>query len=779
MQTVRRAVVAGLSAQLLLLTALAVTVGLGPAGWVLGVASGLVVNLGLLLARLRAGDELLPPADWVTLARATLVGGLAALVADSFDRPVPVSVMVGLSAVALALDAVDGRVARRTGTASAVGARFDMEVDAFAILVLSVYDVRLVGGWVLLIGAARYLFVGAGWLWPWLREPAPRRYWCKVVAAIQGIALTVVLTGLLPRRLAGLVLLIALALLAESFGRDVWWLIRHRPRVRSVVPQRRRIVAAAVTVGAFGLVWFALVAPDQPSQLSLSSLLRVPVEAIVAVAVVLVLPARPGRWLAVGFGTVLGVLTLVKVLDLGFYAALDRPFNPVSDWSYLGPAVGVLDDSIGRAGTVAVLLLASVVVLALLVLLPLATRRLGVRMVRRRPTSARFAAAAAVLWMVGVVVGLQVGPGSPVAAAEATELAVDHARGIRSSLADQPGFAAAIAHDPVGITPGGQLLTRLRGKDVVIAFVESYGRVAVQGSAFSPGVDAVLDAGTDRLAAAGFSARSGFLTSPTFGGISWLAHSTLESGLWVDSQLRYDQLIASNRFTLALAFHQAGWRTVADDAANYRDWPEGKRFYHYDQIYDAHNVGYRGPSFSYANMPDQYILSAFQRNELTPGHTPVMAEIDLVSSHTPWAPLPSMVSWSLVGDGTVFGPQPAAGDQPAAVWSSAARVGTAYGQSIQYSLTALVSWVAQVNDPNLVMVVLGDHQPATVVSGSGVSGTNPDHDVPVSIIAHDPGVLSRISGWGWQPGLHPSPSAPTSGMDTFRDRFLSAFGPST
>ena len=774
MQTVRRAVVAGLSAQLLLLAVLAATVGLGPAGWVLGVASGLVVNLGLLLARLRAGDELLPPADWVTLARATLVGGLAALVADSFDRPVPVPVMVWLSAVALALDAVDGRVARRTGTASAVGARFDMEVDAFAILVLSVYDVRLVGGWVLLIGAARYLFVGAGWLWPWLREPAPRRYWCKVVAAVQGIALTLVLTGLLPLWLAGSVLLVALALLAESFGRDVWWLIRHRPRVQSVVPQRRRIVAAAVTVGAFGLVWFALVAPDQPSQLSLASLLRVPVEAIVVVAVVLVLPPRPGRWLAVGFGTVLGVLALVKVLDLGFYAALDRPFNPVSDWSYLGPAVGVLDDSIGRAGTVAVLLLASVVVLALLVLLPLATRRLGVRMVRRRPTSARFAVAAAVLWMIGVVVGLQVGPGSPVAAAEATELAVDHARDIRSSLADQPGFAAAIAHDPVGITPGGQLLTRLRGKDVIVAFVESYGQVAVQGSAFSPGVDAVLDAGTARLAGAGFSARSAFLTSPTFGGISWLAHSTLESGLWVDSQLRYDQLIASSRFTLALAFHQAGWRTVADDAANYRDWPEGKRFYHYDQIYDAHNVGYRGPSFSYANMPDQYILSAFQRNELTPGHTPVMAEIDLVSSHTPWAPLPSMVSWSLVGDGTVFGPQPAAGDQPAAVWSSAARVGTAYGQSIQYSLTALISWVTQVNDPNLVMVVLGDHQPATVVSGD-----NPDHDVPVSIIAHDPAVLSRISGWGWQPGLHPSPSAPVSGMDTFRDRFLAAFGPST
>ncbi len=774
MQTVRRAAVAGLGAQLLVLTVLAMTVGLGPAGWVLGGACGIVVNGSLLRARLRAGDRRLPPADRITLVRVTLVGGLTALIADSFDRPAHVPVMTGLAIVALILDAVDGRVARRTGTANAVGARFDMEVDAFAILVLAVYDVRLVGGWVLLIGAARYLFGGAGWLWPWLREPAPARYWCKVVAAIQGVALTAVLTGLLPRWLATTVLLAAFALLVESFGRDVVWLIRHRPRVEHSVSRRRRIVAATLTLSAFLLVWFALVAPDQLSQLSLSTLLRIPVEGVVAIAALLVLPARTGRWAALGFGVLLGLLALVKVLDMGFYAALDRPYNPVSDWSYLGPALGVLDDSIGRAGTIIVLVLVIAVVATLLVVLPLSTRRLAVRMVRQRSTTARFAGAAAVLWVVGMVVGVQVGPGAPVAAAEATVLAYDQARQVRSSLADQPGFAAAIAHDPMAITPSDQLLTRLRGKDVIVAFVESYGQVAVHGSAFSPGVDAVLDTGTTRLAAAGFSARSAFLTSPTFGGISWLAHATLESGLWVDSQLRYDQLIASSRLTLAQAFHQAGWRTAADDAANYRDWPEGKRFYRYDQIYDAHNVGYRGPSFSYANMPDQYILSAFQRNELTPGHAPVMAEIDLVSSHTPWAPLPSMVDWSSVGDGTVFDPQPAAGNQPGAVWSSAARVGAAYGQSIQYSLTALISWVTQVNDQNLVMVVLGDHQPATIVSGD-----NPDHDVPISIIAHDPAVLSRISGWGWQPGLHPSPSAPISGMDTFRDRFLTAFGPST
>src|SRR6185312_15538385 len=104
---------------------------------------------------------------------------------------------------------------------------------------------------------------------------------------------------------------------------------------------------------------------------------------------------------------------------------------------------------------------------------------------------------------------------------------------------------------------------------------------AVQGSSFSPQVDAVLDAGTRQLGAAGFSARSAFLTSPTYGGISWLAHSTLQTGLWVNSQRRYDQLVAGDRFTLSDAFQRAGWRTVADDPSDDRDWPEGRSFYHY------------------------------------------------------------------------------------------------------------------------------------------------------------------------------------------------------
>ena len=189
----------GLIAQVLLLDLLAATAGLGAAGWVVGVACAMTMAAALARGLARGPGGRLGPASWVTLARATLAVGVAALAADSFTRDTPVALLVTLAAVALALDAVDGWVARRTGTASALGARFDGEVDAFLILALSVYVAPAYGAWVLAIGAARYLFLAGEWLLPWMRAPLPPRRWRKVVAAAQGIVLTVAAAEVLPR----------------------------------------------------------------------------------------------------------------------------------------------------------------------------------------------------------------------------------------------------------------------------------------------------------------------------------------------------------------------------------------------------------------------------------------------------------------------------------------------------------------------------------------------------------------------------------------------------
>jgi phosphatidylglycerophosphate synthase len=240
----------GLVGQAALLLLLAATVGLSGTGWLVGAACGLAATALLSHGLDHFGSSALGPADRVTLTRTVLVGGVAALVADALVRPAAVAPMVVLAAVALVLDGVDGWVARRTGTVSALGARFDMEVDAFLIFVLSLHVAREIGPWVLAIGTARYLFVAAGWLVPWMRGTLPARYWRKPVAATQGIVLTLVAADLLPHLAAVAAIVLALALLTESFGRDVWWLRRQRRALAPGTPDTHTEPAPAASAGS-------------------------------------------------------------------------------------------------------------------------------------------------------------------------------------------------------------------------------------------------------------------------------------------------------------------------------------------------------------------------------------------------------------------------------------------------------------------------------------------------------------------------------------------------
>jgi phosphatidylglycerophosphate synthase len=764
-RTVRLETVLGALATPTLLGVLAPTTGLDAAGWAVGLASGWTATALLAAGRVRCGQPILP-ADWVTLTRALLGAGVAGLVADSSGRPLPLPAVVVLSSVALVLDTVDGRVARRTGTTTPFGARFDGEVDAYLILVLSIAVSRDYGGWVLAIGAVRYVLLVAGWSIRWLAAPLPPRYWGKVVAAATGVVLTAAVSGVLPRPVGMVAVGAALVLLAESFGRSIIWLYRT-----GAGPRSRRALRLATALVAAAIVWAVLVAPPRLDQLGPAAFARIPLEGLVLVALGLVLPPRPRRIVAGAAGVALGLLAVVKLLDAGFIAQLGRPFNPVSDMGSFGPAIGVVRDSIGAAATIVVLVLAGLALTLLVVVITTSTIQLSGATARHRRRSARGVAVLGVVWAVCAALSLQLAPAGPIASASTAGLAVGHGRDVRAALHDQELFEAARrSPDPLADPANSDLRAGLRGKDVIIAFVESYGQVAVQGSDVATGIAAVLRSGTTRLAGAGMEARSAFLDSPTFGGYSWLAHATLQSGLWIDSQPRYEQLIASDRLTLSGAFGDAGWRTVGVNPANDEPWPEGTSFYRFDRLYDRHTLGYQGPAFSWAPMPDQYALAAFQQLELTPGHRPVMAEIDLISSHQPWSPLPTMVPWNRLGDGSVFDPMPAQGLSPEEAWRDADTVRRLYGQSIEYSLEALISWVVQLQDDDLVLVLLGDHQPLSVVSGPDAT-----HQVPISFVASDPAVLDRIDTWNWQDGLLPSPTAPVWPMDAFRDRFLDAF----
>jgi phosphatidylglycerophosphate synthase len=808
-------------AQVLLMAGLADTVsrsdgGLSVAGWVVGVACALMTNAALALGLAHYRADRLGPADWVTLARATLTVGVAALVADSFNRRVPMTLLVSLAAVALALDAVDGWVARRTRTTATMGERFDGEVDALLILILSVYVARSVGAWVLAIGATRYVFLAAGWPLPSMRAELPPRLWRKTVAAVQGVVLTVAAAHVLSPAVSRILLAVALVLLAESFGRDVWWLGRHRqgtsvaaatdvdtaltgavatpdstdaerasraaapdpeagpaPTSRPRWPRARRWIGPVLTIVAVLVVWAALVSPDQPSGVSLSGFARIPLEGLALVALASVLPVIPRRILAGIVGPLIALVVVFKVLDIGFLDTFNRRFDLLSDKSYVGSGIGTLRASVG--GTEANLAVVGIVVgiVALFVLTTYSAFRLTRVAAANRRWALRAVAGLGAVWALLWAFGAQFIAHTPIASTLSASVVVHEVRAVQAGIKDQIVFADEIKRDAFRNTPASQLLTKLRGKDVVLVFIEAYGQQAVEGRFFSPEVDAALSNGDTELASAGFSARSGFLTSATYGGISWLAHSTLQSGLWVNNQRRYNDLVSTNRFTLSDAFKEAGWRTIADVPSDDYFWPQGTSFYHYNKTYDRRDVGYHGPTFAYASMPDQYTYAALDRLELSKtNRKPLFAEVDTVSSHEPWSRIPVQIPWNEVGDGSIYN-RPGMDQGPGsfdAYWSNPRRVQAAYGKSIVYSLNTLVSFVKHADDKNLVMIVLGDHQPLPIVSGH-----QSNHDVPISIIAHDPSVLKQIGSWGWNPGLQPKSNAPVWPMSAFRNNFLSAF----
>ena len=537
----------------------------------------------------------------------------------------------------------------------------------------------------------------------------------------------------------------------------------------------RAVGARFLTVLAALLVLLALITPNRLQELEPAAFVRLPLEAVVYLAVVLALPPSLGRvraLLALAAGVVLGLTAVFKLLDMGFLEALNRPFDAVIDWRYAGSLVELVRDSFGEGLGTVLLVVAALAAVALLVLLPLSVLRVTRVAARHRGPASKAVAALASLWLVLAVLDVRGGAGT-LASRDTASYVYGQVSRIPSELRDQQQFAEAAEEDPLRRVAAQELLTGLRGKDVLFVFVESFGRVAVEGSSFSAGVNAVLASGTEQLKEAGFSSRSAFLTSPTFGALSWLAHATLQSGLWVDSQQRYDVLVTSSRLTLSQLFGRAGWRTVADVPANTKDWPQGA-FYRYDHIYDSRNVGYEGPRFGYPTMPDQYTLDAFHRLELAQEQRrPVMAEIDLISSHAPWSRTPRMIDQSAVGDGSVYDGMPEQLPSETDIWPSPRRVQAAYGESIEYSLNALVSFVTTYGDDDLVVVLLGDPQPATIVSGEDAG-----RDVPIAIVSRDPAVLDTISGWGWNEGLRPESEAPVWRMDAFRDRFLAAYGSS-
>ncbi len=514
------------------------------------------------------------------------------------------------------------------------------------------------------------------------------------------------------------------------------------------------------------LIFCALVIPNRLSDIYPDSFARLPLE-LLLLGFVLLVPGLAGkvlRWLA---ASVLAAGVIFKIADMATFNVFARPFNPIFDAYLLGNGIHLLKGALGEAAALVVgigLVVLALLIIGLAFLLLNAIRKIQLAYGK---TSAVVLVGLLVVWC-----GLRAAD-SRYAIAGFYDLLAMHTSSTIASVTDTREFrkelnelsprASAVKNNP-------QLFAALKGKDVLIIFIESYGRTLLDKPEFAKDFRPFLHRQEQQLRDAGIAMRSAYLTSPTFGGLSWFAHGTAMSGLWINTQTRYDTLVMSDYPSINRLFNAAGWRTVAVMPAISMAWPEGE-YFGYDQIYHAYNSGYEGKPFNWITMPDQFSLAAFQRNELAVAkRKPVMAEIALISSHAPWTPVPELVDWNQIGDGQIFNAQATSGESPEEVWKDAERVRLQFRLTTQYSISAVVDYLVHYANDNTVALVFGDHQPAPLVTGS-----TENRDVPVHFFARDPKVMDAIANWNWAEGLTPADSGPVWRMDEIKNKWIETF----
>lgn len=509
----------------------------------------------------------------------------------------------------------------------------------------------------------------------------------------------------------------------------------------------RTAIRLAVSAALLVLV---LVLPSRPHD-GWTGMVQVPVEFPVLLAI-LFLTGPFGRIIAVAGLTALAVL---KIADLLMWSALGRAFNPVADPALIDASLRLIAGTFGRPAAIGAAMAALVLLLFIAGALWWAA---GIW--SRSPLSARARLAAIpVLALLALAIPLtDLGARNGSYALARAEMA-------QRTTADLRQLRVAAARDPFA---GHRGLLGAIDRDVIVIFIESYGRTSFATRFFADTHLATLRAAETVLSGAGLSMRSGFLAAPTQGGQSWLSHSTFASGLWISDQARYHALRASGRDGLFHHARRAGFHTAAVMPAITRPWPEAQSM-GFDTVLAAADLGYRGKPFNWVTMPDQFTLTAADRllRDDRP-RPPLFMQIALISSHAPWVPVPRMLPWSRIGDGREFDAMAEAGDPPRIVWKDRERVRRQYRDAIDYALQAALGYAERHAAEAPLILILGDHQAAPRIA------MDDGRDVAMHVIGPE-ALVSRVAGWGFEPGLIPSSGAGSIPMDRMRDLILGSF----
>ncbi|MEC9463149.1 MAG: sulfatase [Pseudomonadota bacterium] len=523
-----------------------------------------------------------------------------------------------------------------------------------------------------------------------------------------------------------------------------------------------RPLAGILLVAA--IAWLAFTLPGHPDAIGLDAFARLPLELPLLMLLLLLVPSTWRKITALTCGLLLLIILCLKFADIGTQAAFQRPFNPYLDIKMLVDGWNLMSGTVGPLVAFAAIAAGILSLVLLLALFLIAARWFS--NISRPGRS----------WLVLTLVGITLAGGTaaylgvPRVEARLPSYLKNRLTLVVRSVQDMHVFESALASGE-GPKTGEGLFTAIEDKDFVLIFVESYGRSAIDDPRYADITRPRLEKVEADISAAGLASASAWATSPTVGGLSWLAHGALLSGLWTDSQARYDRLMISRQPSLNRLFSDAGWKPIAAMPAITMAWPEAA-YYGYRQVLAAADLEYRGKPFNWVTMPDQYTLSAFERLGRAPARAAgekVMAEIALISSHAPWTPVATLVDWDDVGDGTIFNAQAESGDPPSVVWADPERVRRQYIQTIDYSLETLGSYMARFGE-DTVFVILGDHQPAAIITGPDASRA-----VPIHVVSSDRELISRFEREGFSPGMLPMEQTREWPMNAMRQVLIDLF----
>lgn len=447
-----------------------------------------------------------------------------------------------------------------------------------------------------------------------------------------------------------------------------------------------------------------------------------------------VVRALAGLWVALLVG---------RYADVTAQSMWGRPINLYWDVPHL-PSVGAMLSTVAHPALVAGVV-AAVVLVPTLLYLPL--RWAFARVVDATASASLRRAMLVLVGITGLVGAVQrIGDPVPQWPGVATPVTLVWARQAVQVAYEASGAGVQALGAPAQLASS---LAAVKPADVLLLFVESYGAVSWERPAFAQALAAPRRELDAAIRDTGRGVVSTYLDSPTFGGESWLAHISLLSGTEIRDGGANLRLMAQDRDTVPKAFGRAGYRTVAVMPGIRGAWPQGA-FYGFDTIIDANAMPYEGPSFGWWDVTDQYCLALVDARELAPAdRPPVFVVFPTLSTHTPFTPTPPyQPDWSRMLTPTPY--DQAALDETWHIQPDWLDMGPDYVRALTYAYRTFAGYLRLRADRDLIVILVGDHQPPALVSGEGA----PWH-VPMHVIASRTAVLERLVARGFTRGLAP------------------------